>query len=124
MIAKKNYMECMIYIKKKIKIKFNKPQWTIIKFENGKEINKTWEIGKELETDLVLSILYGGTETWTNLLNKCLKKLNEIVPDLPKTSLPNIIKRHHSKKKHEHKYYYKRSSFSSKGRIVRKKTYN
>ena len=110
--------------KKKIKIKFNKPQWTIIKFENGKEINKTWEIGKELETDLVLSILYGGTETWTNLLNKCLKKLNEIVPDLPKTSLPNIIKRHHSKKKHEHKYYSKRSSFSSKGRIVRKKTYN
>ena len=104
--------------KKKIKIKFNKPQWTIIKFENGKEIAKTWEIGKELETDLILSILYGSTETWTNLLNNCLKKLNESVPDLPKKSLPKIIKRNHTKRRHEKKSYSSSSSHSSK----RKKT--
>jgi len=104
--------------KKKIKIKFNKPQWTIIKFENGKEIAKTWEIGKELETDLILSILYGSTETWTNLLNNCLKKLNESVPDLPKKSLPKIIKRSHTKRRHEKKSYSSSSSHSSK----RKKT--
>jgi len=108
--------------KKKIKIKFNKPQWTIIKFENGKEIAKTWEIGKELEIDLVLSILYRSTETWTNLLNKCLKKLNESVPVLPKTSLPNILKKHHqSKRKHGKKSYSSSSSRSSKGRVTRRK---
>ena len=108
--------------KKKIKIKFNKPQWTIIKFENGKEINKTWEIGKEFETDLVLSILYGSTETWTNLLNKCLKKLDESVPDLPKTSIINMIKRNHTKRRHEKKSYSSSSSHSSKSRKIRKKS--
>ena len=61
---------------KKIKIEFKKPQWTIIKFEDGKEISKTWEIGKELEKSLVLSILYGNSKNWTNLLNSCLEKLH------------------------------------------------
>ena len=117
----KLYGEYDIY-KKKIKIKFNKPQWTIIKFENGNEISKTWEIGKELETDLILSILYGSTETWTNLLNKCLKKLNESVPVLPKTILPNILKKHHTKRRHEKKSYSSSSSHSSKSKNIRKNT--
>ena len=65
---------------KNIKIDFKKPQWTIIKFINDEEISKTWEIGKELEVDLVKSILYSNTESWTNLLNGCLKKLDEPVP--------------------------------------------
>ena len=60
--------------KNKLFIEFKKPQWTIIKFENNKEISKTWEIGKELEIDLVKSIQFGNTENWTNLLNNCLKK--------------------------------------------------
>ena len=71
--------ELEIY-KKKIYIEFKRCQWSIIKFENDKEIIKTWEIGKELEIDLVNSILYGNTENWTGLLNKCLKKLNEPLP--------------------------------------------
>ena len=45
-------------------------------------MTKTWEIGKELEIDLVKSILYGNTENWTKLLNECLKKLNEPVPPI------------------------------------------
>ena len=120
-VEEKLYGEYNIY-KKIIKIRFNKPRWTIIKFENEKEINKTWEIGKELETDLVLSILYGGTETWTNLLNKCLKKLNESVPILHQTSLPNIIKKKRDKKRHGHKSYSSSSSHSSKGIKKKKKS--
>ena len=116
----KLYGEYNIY-KKIIKIRFNKPQWTLIKFENGKEINKTWEIGKELEIDLVLSILYGSTETWTNLLNKCLKKVNESVPDLPQPSLPNIIKRNHLKKSYGKKSFSSSSSLISKGKEMMKK---
>ena len=54
----------------------------IIKFENDKEVIKTWEIGKDMEVDLVNSMLYANTENWTNLLNKCLKKLNEPVPQV------------------------------------------
>jgi hypothetical protein len=120
-VEEKLYGEYNIY-KKIIKIRFNKPRWTIIKFENEKEINKTWEIGKELETDLVLSILYGSTETWTNLLNKCLKKLNESVPILHQTSLPNIIKKKRAKKKHGKKSYSSSSSHSSKGIKMKKKS--
>jgi hypothetical protein len=80
----KLYGEFDIYTKK-IKIEFKKPQWTIIKFEDGKEISKTWEIGKELEKSFVLSILYGNSKNWTNLLNACLEKVNEPVPLLPKS---------------------------------------
>ena len=69
--------------RKKLKIEFKKPQWSIIKFDNNQEITKTWEIGKELEIDLVNSILYQNTENWTRLLNLCLQKLNEPIPSLP-----------------------------------------
>ena len=55
----------------------------IIKFDNNQENAKTWEIGKELEIDLVNSILYKNTESWTRLLNLCLQKLNEPIPSLP-----------------------------------------
>lgn len=78
---------------KRIKIEFKKPQWTIIKFEDGKEISKTWEIGKELEKSLVLSILYGNSKNWTNLLNSCLEKLNEPVPRFPKSRVVLTKKR-------------------------------
>jgi len=88
----KLYGEFDIYTKK-VKIEFKKPQWTIIKFEDGKEINKTWEIGKELEKSLVLSILYGNSKNWTNLLNSCLEKVNEPVPLYPKSRVVITKKR-------------------------------
>ncbi len=75
----KLYREFDIYTKK-VKIEFKKPQWSIIKFHNKNEIIKTWEIGKELEIELVQSILYGNAKNWTKMLNECLKKLNEPVP--------------------------------------------
>ena len=89
------YREFEIYTKKII-IEFKKPEWSIIKFENKKEIIKTWEIGKELEIELVDSILYGSSKSWTKLLNECLKKLNEPVPILRYSlSTLNIKKRKH-----------------------------
>ena len=89
------YREFEIYTKK-INIEFKKPEWSIIKFENKKEIIKTWEIGKELEIELVDSILYGSSKNWTKLLNECLKKLNEPVPILRYSlSTLNIKKRKH-----------------------------
>ena len=80
----KLYGEFDIYTKK-VKIEFKKPQWILIKFEDDKEISKSWEIGKELEKLLVLSILHGNSKNWTNLLNACLEKVNEPVPLLPKS---------------------------------------
>ena len=89
------YREFEIYTKKII-IEFKKPEWSIVKFENKKEIIKTWEIGKELEIELVDSILYGSSKSWTKLLNECLKKLNEPVPILRYSlSTLNIKKRKH-----------------------------
>ena len=64
---------------KKIKIKFIRPRWSIIKLEGNKEIIKTWEIGPELEKELIDSILNSSSDSWTNLLNECLKKLDEPV---------------------------------------------
>ena len=80
----KLYMEFDIYTKK-VNIEFKKPEQSIIKFENENELIKTWEIGQELEKDLVNSILYGNSKNWTNLLNECLKKLNEPVPVIENT---------------------------------------
>ena len=72
---------------KKIKIEFRKPSWSIIRLKKGNEIKKTWEIGNELEEDLVECLVDSSTDTWTNFLNKCLKKLNEPVPVLPGLNL-------------------------------------
>ncbi len=92
------YREFEIYTKK-INIEFKKPEWSIIKFENDKEIIKTWEIGKELEIELVDSILYGSSKSWTKLLNECLKKVNEPVPILKHSlSTLNIKKKHRGTK--------------------------
>jgi len=68
---------------KKIKIKFIRPRWSIVKFEGKKENIKTWEIGQELEKELIDCILNSGSDSWTNLLNECLKKLDEPVHILP-----------------------------------------
>lgn len=96
--------------KKKINIEFKRPQWTIIKFENDKEVIKTWEIGKDMEVDLVKSILYENTENWTNLLNKCLKKLNEPVPQV----LLSLRKKQNKKKrKHRPTSYSNYSGYSN-----------
>ena len=70
---------------KKIKIEFIRPKWSIIKFENHSEVAKTWEIGEDLEKDLVDTI--NNPNCWTNFLNGCLKRLNEPVPILPEISL-------------------------------------
>ena len=78
---------------KKIKIEFRKPKWSIIKLENRNEIMKTWEIGNDLEEDLVECLVESSTDTWTNFLNNCLKKLNEPVPVLPGLNLKKRKKR-------------------------------
>ena len=79
------YKEIEIY-PKKIKIKFIRPRWSIIKLEGKKETIKTWEIGQELEKELIDSILNISSDSWTNLLNECLKKLDEPVDILPSVS--------------------------------------
>ena len=82
---------------KKIKIEFIRPKWSIIKIENHNEIVKTWEIGKDLEKDLVDSINY--PDCWNNFLNGCLKKLNEPIPILPELNLKKkYMKRSNSKR--------------------------
>jgi hypothetical protein len=106
----KLYAEYDIYTKN-IKIRFIKPQWIIIKFIKEKEVSKTWEIGNELEVDLVDSILYSSTETWTRLLNGCLKKVNEPVPVLP--PMQNFKKKSFKKGKQRNNSYSSRYSSNS-----------
>ena len=79
-----------------IKVEYKKPSWTIIKLENDNIIQKIWEIGNDLEKDLVDSIVDSGSDSWTKLLNECLKKLNEPIPDLPIIN-KKTLKRKHSK---------------------------
>ena len=107
----KLYDQLDIYTKR-LKIEFKKPQWSIIKFDNNQEIIKTWEIGKELEIDLVNSILYENTENWIKLLNQCLKKLNEPVPSLP--SLLSFGKKKNKRYRHRNTSFSNSSSKSSK----------
>ena len=78
---------------KRIEVTFKKPGWSIIRLEDKKEDIRTWEIGKELEKEFINSIIDSGSDSWTNLLNGCLKRLNEPVPILPK-----ISKKNHRKK--------------------------
>ena len=85
---------------KKVKIEFIRPKWSIIKLEDKNEIVKSWDIGNELEKELVNSIVDSGSDSWTILLNECLKKLNYLVPILPDI---------HSKKKIKKKMSIKRS---------------
>jgi len=75
------------FFAKKIKIEFIRPKWSIIRLENHNEIIKTWEVGEDLEKDLVDSINYPNSNCWTNFLNGCLKKLNEPVPILPEIKM-------------------------------------
>ncbi len=95
------YKEFEIYTKK-INIEFKKPEWSIIKFENAKEFIKTWEIGHELEIELVESIVNSNSKSWTNLLNECLKKVNEPVPEIQNT-LSNLTFKKKSKGNKSHK---------------------
>ena len=69
---------------KKLKIEYKKPLWSIINFENKKEIIKTWEIGKEMEIYLLDSINNPKTESWTKFINICLEKINEASSEFPK----------------------------------------
>ena len=94
-----------------IKIEFRNPKWTMVKLEKKKEIKKSWDIGKDLENDFIDTILNKGSDSWTNLLNRCLKKLNEPVPVLPQLML---------KKKNKKKG--NRSNLSSPGSKRRSKT--
>ena len=86
------YKEFDIYTKK-IKVEFIRPKWTIMKLENKREVVKSWEIGNELEKELVDSIVDSGSDSWTKLLNECLKKLNEPVPILPDVTKKKIKKK-------------------------------
>ena len=94
-IVNENLIEEFIFFGKKIIFEFKRPSWTIFKKDGTEIIKKTWEIGKELEKELVESILGSNSESWTNLLNGCLEKLNEPVPVLPR----NKTKRKKIKKK-------------------------
>ena len=78
---------------KKIKIVFKKPKWTLFRIENDKERIKNLEIGKDLEKEFVESIYHENSENWKNLVNECLKKLNEPVPVLPMLSTKKKLKR-------------------------------
>ena len=78
---------------KKIFIEFKKPKWSIIRLVKRNEITRTWEIGKELEKDFIDCIVNPSSDSWTNLLNECLKKLNEPVPVLPKIAIKKKTKK-------------------------------
>jgi hypothetical protein len=112
----KLYGEFDIYTKK-IQIEFKRPQWTIIKFEDGKEISKSWEIGQELENLLVLSILHANSKNWTNLLNSCLEKVNEPVPLFPKSRVvltkKRTIKGHKKSSESNQSSTYRKARFST-----------
>ena len=112
------YAEYKIYTKN-VKIQFIKPQWTIIKFINDREVSKTWEIGKELEIDLVNCMIYSGTETWTKFLNECLKKVDEPVPVIP---LSNLKKKTNKRNKLKLTSISNRSRYSSKSSHSSKKS--
>ena len=83
---------------KRIKVEFIRPKWSIMRLENKKEVVKSWEIGNELEKELVDSIVDSGSDSWTKLLNECLKKLNEPVPILPDITSKKKLKRKLSKR--------------------------
>ena len=79
---------------KRIKIEFRNPRWSIIKIEGKSEIMKVWEIGKELENDFICCIENISTDSWTNLLNKCLKKVDEPVQLLPEYNIKKRKKKY------------------------------
>ena len=86
------YREFDLY-PKKIIIEFIKPKWSVIRLIKRNEITRTWEIGKELEKDFIDSIVESSSDSWTNLLNECLKKLNEPVPLIPKIAIKKKTKK-------------------------------
>ena len=65
-----------------IKLQFKRPKWSIIKLEKKDEIKKSYLIGKDMENDLIDCILESTSDSWTNFLNKCLKKIEENIPNL------------------------------------------
>jgi len=73
---------------KKVKIEYKKPLWSIIKLENEKEIIKTWEIGNEMETNLIESII--NPNSWNKFLNICLEKISK--PIRKQHKMPTNIK--------------------------------
>ena len=83
---------------KNIQVEFVRPKYSLLKFENNKEVMKTLEIGKDLEKELVDSIVDSGSESWTKFLNECLQKLNEPVPILPAIHHKKTFKKKESKK--------------------------
>ena len=68
---------------KNIQVEFVRPKYSLLKFENNKEVMKTLEIGKDLEKELIDCIVNTGSESWIKFSNECLQKLNEPVPILP-----------------------------------------
>ena len=68
---------------KKIRVELKRPRWSLIKIGNKEEIYKTCEIGTDLEKYLIYCMSDSGSESWTKLLNECLKRINEPVPILP-----------------------------------------
>ena len=69
---------------KKIHVELKRPCFSLVKIENKNEIKKSWEIGNELEGELIDSIANSSSDSWTKLLNECLQKLDEPIPILPK----------------------------------------
>ena len=77
---------------KKMTIEFRRPKWSIIELKDKNEIKRTWDIGYELEKELINSII--DSSSWTNLLNGCLKKIEEAASEKPRVK----IKKRHKKK--------------------------
>ena len=75
------------FFSNKIKIEYIKPKWSIIRLENKKEIKRSCQIGEELEKDLIDNILNSTSDSWLNILNQLLKKVDEPVPQLPEIAL-------------------------------------
>lgn len=79
---------------KKVKIEYKKPLWSIIKMENKKEIVKSWEIGNEMEVNLIESII--NPTSWNKFLNLCLEKISQPIRQQHKIPT-NIQKKKFSK---------------------------
>ena len=58
---------------KKIKIKMQKPRWSVIKLEGKSEKKNTYEIRDDLEKEFIKSIDKNNPFFWTSIINNCGK---------------------------------------------------
>ena len=90
-INEKLYQEFDLF-PKKMAIEFRRPKWSIIELKDKNEVKRTWDIGQELEKELIDSIL--DSSCWSKFLNDCLKKIEETASEKPRVK----IKERHNKR--------------------------